>query len=51
MKYTILDKEKERMVEFKELKPGDVFSFFDINRLGAERVMAFGDTDCHVKNQ
>lgn len=33
MKYTILDKEKERMVEFRDLKPGDVFSFFDINSL------------------
>lgn len=33
MKYTIQDKEKERMVEFKDLKPGDVFSFFDITSL------------------
>jgi len=33
MKYTILDKEKENMVEFKDLKPGDVFSFFDTNSL------------------
>lgn len=33
MKYTIQDKEKERMVEFRDLKPGDVFSFFDTNSL------------------
>jgi len=33
MKYTIQDKEKESMVEFKELKPGDIFSFFDTNSL------------------
>ena len=33
MKYSILDKEKESMVEFKNLKSGDVFSFFDTNSL------------------
>jgi len=33
MKYTIQDKEKERMVDFKDLKPGEVFSFFDITSL------------------
>lgn len=33
MKYAILDKEKERMVDFKDLKSGDVFSFFDSNSL------------------
>ena len=33
MKYTILDKEKEKMVDFKDLKEGEVFSFFDLNSL------------------
>jgi len=33
MKYTIQDKEKERMVEFQDLKPGEVFSFFDTTSL------------------
>jgi len=33
MKYTIQDKEKEQMVDFKDLKPGEVFSFFDTNSL------------------
>ena len=29
MKYTIQSKEKESMVEFSKVKPGEVFSFFD----------------------
>ena len=33
MKYTIQDREKERMVDFKDLKAGEVFSFFDSNSL------------------
>lgn len=33
MKYTIQDKEKESMVDFKDVKPGEIFSFFDTNSL------------------
>lgn len=33
MKYTIQDREKESMVDFKDVKPGEIFSFFDTNSL------------------
>jgi hypothetical protein len=33
MKYTILDKDKDNLIDFSKLKPGEVFSFFDMNSL------------------
>lgn len=49
MKYAILDKEKERMVDFKDLKPGEVFSFFDINSLKRTNHSIY--MKIYVKNQ